>query len=116
MSYGVCWKIALVSELFGAQSGLGYLMLQASVGDVVTVVATCLIIVLLFTLGEALIINLIARTLRDIAQAEAGQSMIPKSVQRFSEKIMLKWEPELSDKDMPKSAPSASDSIQRDAL
>jgi NitT/TauT family transport system permease protein len=74
VSYGVCWKIALVSELFGAQSGLGYLMLQAqSVGDVVTVVATCLIIVLLFTLGEALVINPIARTLRkDIAQAEAG--------------------------------------------
>jgi NitT/TauT family transport system permease protein/sulfonate transport system permease protein len=70
VSYGVCWKIALVSELFGAQSGLGYLMLQAqAIGDVVTVVATCLIIVALFTLGEALIINPIARTLRrDITQ------------------------------------------------
>ena len=64
VSYGVCWKIALVSELFGAQSGLGYLLQAQSVGDVVTVVATCLIIVLLFTLGEALIINPIARTLR----------------------------------------------------
>jgi NitT/TauT family transport system permease protein/sulfonate transport system permease protein len=74
VSYGVCWKIALVSELFGAQSGLGYLMLQAqSVGDVVTVVATCLIIVVLFTLGEAAILNPVARTVRrDIAQAEAG--------------------------------------------
>jgi ABC-type nitrate/sulfonate/bicarbonate transport system permease component len=63
-----------VSELFGAQSGLGYLMLQAqAIGDVVTVVATCLIIVLLFTLGEALVINPIARTLRrDIAQSDAG--------------------------------------------
>jgi NitT/TauT family transport system permease protein/sulfonate transport system permease protein len=71
VSYGVCWKIALVSELFGAQSGLGYLMLQAqAIGDVVTVVATCLIIVVLFTLGEVLIINPIARTLRkDIAGA-----------------------------------------------
>ena len=70
----MCWKIALVSELFGAQSGLGYLMLQAqAIGDVVTVVATCLIIVLLFTLGEVLIINPIARALRkDIARAEAG--------------------------------------------
>jgi hypothetical protein len=49
-------------------------MLQAqAIGDVVTVVATCLIIVLLFTLGEALIINPIARALRkDIARAEAG--------------------------------------------
>ena len=70
VSYGVCWKIALVSELFGAQSGLGHPMLQAqAIGDVVTVVATCLIIVALFTLGEALIVNPIARTLRrDIAQ------------------------------------------------
>jgi NitT/TauT family transport system permease protein/sulfonate transport system permease protein len=73
VSYGVCWKIALVSELFGAQSGLGYLMLQAqSIGDIVTVVATCLIIVVLFTLGEVLIINPIARAMRrDIAEATA---------------------------------------------
>ena len=54
VSYGVCWKIALISELFGAQSGLGYLMLQAqAVGDVTTVVATCIAIVILFMLGEA---------------------------------------------------------------
>jgi NitT/TauT family transport system permease protein len=73
VSYGACWKIALISELFGAQSGLGYLMLQAqSVGDVTTVVATCIAIVILFMLGEACIINPIARTARkDIARTEA---------------------------------------------
>jgi NitT/TauT family transport system permease protein len=73
VSYGICWKIALISELFGAQSGLGYLMLQAqSIGDVTTVIATCVAIVILFTLGEACIINPIARTARkDIARAEA---------------------------------------------
>ena len=73
MSYGVSWKIALISELFGAQSGLGYLMLQAhAVGDVTTVVATCIAIVILFTIGEACIINPIARTARkDIARSEA---------------------------------------------
>lgn len=73
VSYGVCWKIALISELFGAQSGLGYLMLQAqAVGDVTTVVATCVVIVILFTLGEACIINPIARSARkDIARTEA---------------------------------------------
>ena len=73
VSYGVCWKIALISELFGAQSGLGYLMLQAqAVGDVTTVVATCIAIVILFTLGEACVINPIARTARkDIARNEA---------------------------------------------
>jgi NitT/TauT family transport system permease protein len=72
VSYGVCWKIALISELFGAQSGLGYLMLQAqSNGDVTTVIATCVAMVILFTLGEACIINPIARTARkDIARAE----------------------------------------------
>jgi NitT/TauT family transport system permease protein len=73
VSYGVCWKIALISELFGAQSGLGYLMLQAqSVGDVTTVVATCFAIVVLFMLGEVCIIDPIARTARgDIAQSQA---------------------------------------------
>jgi NitT/TauT family transport system permease protein len=73
VSYGVCWKIALISELFGAQSGLGYLMLQAqSVGDVTTVVATCITIVILFALGEACIINPIARAARkDIARVQA---------------------------------------------
>jgi NitT/TauT family transport system permease protein/sulfonate transport system permease protein len=73
VSYGVCWKIALISELFGAQSGLGYLMLQAqSVGDVTTVVASCITIVMLFALGEACIISPIARAARkDIARAQA---------------------------------------------
>jgi NitT/TauT family transport system permease protein len=73
VSYGVCWKIALISELFGAQSGLGYLMQQAqSVGDVTTVLATCIAIVVLFTLGEACIINPIARAARkDIARRGA---------------------------------------------
>jgi len=73
ISYGVCWKIALISELFGAQSGLGYLMLQAqAVGDATTVLATCLLIVMLFALGEAALINPLARRLRsDLASAEA---------------------------------------------
>ena len=73
ISYGVCWKIALISELFGAQSGLGYLMLQAqAVGDVTTVLATCFAIVILFALGEATLINPIARKVRgDLAAAEA---------------------------------------------
>jgi NitT/TauT family transport system permease protein len=70
VSYGVCWKIALISELFGAQSGLGYLMLHAqAIGDVTTLLATCVIIVILFALGEAAIINPVARAVRkDIAR------------------------------------------------
>jgi NitT/TauT family transport system permease protein len=72
VSYGVGWKIALIAELFGAQTGLGYLMLQAqSVGDITTILATAILIVLLFAAGEALVINPVARAARkDLALAE----------------------------------------------
>lgn len=62
IAYGVGWKIALVSELFGADRGLGYLMLEAQIlSDATTVFATCFAIVLLFLLGERLIINPLSR-------------------------------------------------------
>ena len=49
IAYGVAWKIALIAEMFGAQSGLGYLMVRAqSYADGNTVLATCLVIVILF--------------------------------------------------------------------
>lgn len=61
IAYGIGWKIALVAELFGARSGLGFLMLQAQVNaDAVTVLATCLAIVLIFFAGERLVIDPIA--------------------------------------------------------
>jgi NitT/TauT family transport system permease protein/sulfonate transport system permease protein len=57
IAYGIGWKIALVSELVGAPSGLGYLMLQAqTTADSVTFLATCFAIVLLFVAGERLVI------------------------------------------------------------
>jgi ABC-type nitrate/sulfonate/bicarbonate transport system permease component len=47
IAYGICWKIALVAELFGAQSGLGFLLVQAqSSADAAMVFATCFVIVL----------------------------------------------------------------------
>lgn len=47
IAFGICWKIALVAELFGAQSGLGYLMLQAqSNADAAMVFACCFVIVI----------------------------------------------------------------------
>lgn len=62
IAYGVGWKIALVSELFGADRGLGYLMLEAQIlSDAVTVFATCFAIVVIFILGERLIINPLTR-------------------------------------------------------
>jgi NitT/TauT family transport system permease protein len=60
--YGVAWKIALVAELFGATSGLGYVMLKAEiVSDASTVYATCFAIVILFLAGERLVIDPLSR-------------------------------------------------------
>jgi NitT/TauT family transport system permease protein len=62
IAYGVAWKIALVAELFGVSSGLGYLMLNAEiVSDAATVYATCFAIVLLFVAGEKLILDPLSR-------------------------------------------------------
>jgi NitT/TauT family transport system permease protein/sulfonate transport system permease protein len=62
IAYGIGWKIAIVSELLGATSGLGFLMLQAqSSADVTTVMAACLAIVVLFVAGERLLIDPLAR-------------------------------------------------------
>ena len=47
IAFGICWKIALVAELFGSQSGLGYLLLRAqSNSDAAMVFACCFVIVL----------------------------------------------------------------------
>lgn len=65
IAYGVAWKIALISELFGADSGLGYLMQQAQiVSDAPMVFATCLAIVLIFIAGEKLVIDPLDRWVR----------------------------------------------------
>jgi NitT/TauT family transport system permease protein/sulfonate transport system permease protein len=62
IAYGVAWKIALVAELMGSTSGLGFLMLRAQgSADITTVVAACLAIVLLFYAGEKLLIDPLAR-------------------------------------------------------
>lgn len=62
ISYGVAWKVALVAELFGADRGLGYLMLRAQVSsDSATVFATCFAIVIIFVAGEKLVIDPLAR-------------------------------------------------------
>lgn len=57
IAYGIAWKIALVSELLGAPSGLGYLMLRAqTAADSPTFLATCFAIVVIFVAGERLVI------------------------------------------------------------
>jgi NitT/TauT family transport system permease protein/sulfonate transport system permease protein len=62
IAYGVGWKIALVAELFGSESGLGFLLQQAqSVADSATVFATCFAIVLIFWVGEKIVIDPLSR-------------------------------------------------------
>lgn len=64
IAYGVGWKIALVAELFGTSSGLGFLLQQAqSVADATTVFATCFAIVVIFWVGEKAVIEPLARRL-----------------------------------------------------
>ena len=57
ISFGICWKIALVAELFGAQSGLGYLLLRAqSTADAVMVFACCFVIVIIVFVVDRLLL------------------------------------------------------------
>ena len=62
IAYGVGWKIALVAELFGTESGLGFLLQQAQgIADATTVFATCIAIVIIFWIGEKLVIDPLSR-------------------------------------------------------
>jgi NitT/TauT family transport system permease protein/sulfonate transport system permease protein len=57
IAYGIAWKIALVAELLGAPTGVGYLMLRAqTAADSTTFLAICFAIVLIFIAGERLVI------------------------------------------------------------
>ena len=60
--FGICWKIALVAELFGAQSGLGFLMLQAqSTANAAMVFACCFVIVIVVFAVDRLSLAPLAR-------------------------------------------------------
>ena len=62
MSYGIAWKIAIVAELFGASSGLGWLLQQAqNQSDAQRVLAVCILIVILFSIVDGFILRPIAR-------------------------------------------------------
>lgn len=61
IAYGICWKIALVSELFGASTGLGYLLMNAqSTSDAAMVFACCLVIVVIYTATDYLLLRPLA--------------------------------------------------------
>jgi NitT/TauT family transport system permease protein len=62
IAFGICWKIALVAELFGSQSGLGYLLLRAqSTSDAAMVFACCFVIVLVVFVVDRLVFVPLAR-------------------------------------------------------
>ena len=62
VAYGIAWKIALVSELFGATSGLGTVLMRAqSNSDAATVFACCLVIVVLSAALDAAFLRPLAR-------------------------------------------------------
>jgi NitT/TauT family transport system permease protein/sulfonate transport system permease protein len=65
ITYGVAWKVSLVSELFGADRGLGYLLMDAqSKARIDIVFAICLIIVVFYVLGEKLVVDPLSRLYR----------------------------------------------------
>ncbi len=67
-AYGVAWKIALVAELFGAQSGLGFAMLRAeNVANTTGVLAICLMIVIVGIAGDRFVIEPIDRRTQGIS-------------------------------------------------
>ena len=62
MSYGIAWKIAIVAELFGASSGLGWLLQQAqNQSDAQSVLAICILIVILFSIIDGLLLRPVAK-------------------------------------------------------
>jgi ABC-type nitrate/sulfonate/bicarbonate transport system permease component len=64
VAYGICWKIALVSELFGARSGMGYLLMQAQlIADAPMVFGACIAIVVIYVATDwAILRPLVNRT------------------------------------------------------
>jgi NitT/TauT family transport system permease protein len=57
MTYGMAWKISLVSELFGSETGLGFVMLNAQEsGNAAGVIATCLVVVIAYVGSERFIL------------------------------------------------------------
>jgi NitT/TauT family transport system permease protein len=67
-AYGVAWKIALVAELFGAQSGLGFAMLRAETTSNTTgVLAICMMIVIVGIAGDRFILQPLDRRTQGIS-------------------------------------------------
>lgn len=70
IAYGVCWKVSLIAELFGARSGLGFQMqLAQDLGRVDTILGICLAIVFFVVAGDALVLRPLSRRLDAVSGA-----------------------------------------------
>ena len=70
IAYGVCWKVSLIAELFGARSGLGFQMsLAQDLGRVDTILAICLAIVVFVVVGDAFVLRPLSQRLDAIGGA-----------------------------------------------
>lgn len=68
IAYGVCWKVSLIAELFGARSGLGFQMsLAQDLGRVDTILAICIAIVVFVVAGDALVLRPLSKRLDAIS-------------------------------------------------
>jgi ABC-type nitrate/sulfonate/bicarbonate transport system permease component len=73
IAYGVCWKVSLIAELFGARSGLGFQMsLAQDLGRVDTILAICLAIVVFVVAGDAFVLRPLSQRLDAISGAAAA--------------------------------------------
>jgi NitT/TauT family transport system permease protein len=78
IGYGVCWKVSLIAELFGARSGLGFQMqLAQDTGRVDTILAICLAIVFFVIAGDTLVLRPLSRRLDAISGGGARAADVP---------------------------------------
>jgi NitT/TauT family transport system permease protein len=73
IAYGVCWKVSLIAELFGAHAGLGFQMqIAQDFGRVDTIIAICLAIVIFVMLGDAFVLRPLSRLFETGAAPQSG--------------------------------------------
>lgn len=78
MTYGMAWKISLVSELFGSETGLGFLMLNAQEsGNAAGVVATCLMVVIAYATSERFLLRPLFRRWQQPRGARTRRENLP---------------------------------------
>jgi len=79
MTYGMAWKISLVSELFGSETGLGFLMLNAQeAGNAAGVIATCLMVVIAYASTERFVLRPLLGRLQQSRAVRPRRENLPR--------------------------------------